>query len=163
MFWLFNWGNKSVAKPKNSNSTFVFLKNPTYIFYESLDLGLNILIRLILVQVGSLKDSKMQWINPAMKSSQNHLLLNPLVKNQVSIRKGDQKQSKVCTLGGVKSLVSRYIEGYSFWGIAETASRAESGQLQFWSQPSEILNLRSWYTSETVAFNIPRYQTFDTP
>ena len=23
----------------------------------------------------------------------------------------------VCILGGVKSLVSRYIEGYSFWGI----------------------------------------------
>ena len=23
----------------------------------------------------------------------------------------------VCTIGGVKSLVSRYIEGYSFWSI----------------------------------------------
>ena len=27
--------------------------------------------------------------------------------------------------------------------FAETANRADSGQLQFWSQPSEILNLRS--------------------
>ena len=26
MFWLFNWGNKSVAKPKNNNSTSIFLK-----------------------------------------------------------------------------------------------------------------------------------------
>ena len=61
---------------------------------------------------------------------------------------------RVHTLGGVKSLVSRYIEGYSFWGIrgpqAETANRAESGQLQFWSEPSEILNLRSSNTPKTV-------------
>ena len=27
--------------------------------------------------------------------------------------------------------------------LAETASWADSGQLQFWSEPSEILNLRS--------------------
>ena len=45
----------------------------------------------------------------------------------------------VCTLGDVKSLVSR----------------AESGQLQFWSEPSEILNLRSSNTPKTVAFAIP--------
>ena len=32
----------------------------------------------------------------------------------------------------------------------ETANRAESGQLQFWSKPSEILNLRSSNTLETV-------------
>ena len=38
---------------------------------------------------------------------------------------------------------------------AETASWADSGQLQFWSEPSEILNLRSPNTHETVAFNIP--------
>ena len=67
--------------------------------------------------------------------------------------------SKLCSLGGIKSLVSRYIEGYSFWGIrgpqAETANRAESGQLQFLSEPSEILNIRSSSTLETVAFSIP--------
>ena len=53
--------------------------------------------------------------------------------------------------------VSRYIEGHSFWSIwyTETATRADSGQLQFWSEPSEILNLRSQNTPETVAFNIP--------
>ena len=39
--------------------------------------------------------------------------------------------------------------------LAETANRAESGQLQFWSEPSEILNLRSSSTPETVAFTIP--------
>ena len=37
----------------------------------------------------------------------------------------------------------------------ETANRADSGQLQFWSKPSEILNVRSPSTSETVAFTIP--------
>ena len=62
---------------------------------------------------------------------------------------------------GVKSLVIRYIEGYS---LAETANRAESGQLQFWSEPSEILNLRSSNTPETVAFNIPQgLKKCDTP
>ena len=33
--------------------------------------------------------------------------------------------------------------------------RQPTGQLQFWSEPSEILNLRSSNTSETVVFNIP--------
>ena len=36
---------------------------------------------------------------------------------------------------------------------SETADRADSGQ--FWSEPSEILNLRSSNTPETVAFTIP--------
>ena len=63
-------------------------------------------------------------------------------------------------------MVSRYIEGYLKFKISEgsdqnlavsveTANRAESGQLQFWSKPSEILNLRSSNTPETVAFTIP--------
>ena len=38
--------------------------------------------------------------------------------------------------------------------LAETANRAESGQLQFWSEPSEILSLRSSNTPEAVAFTI---------
>ena len=38
---------------------------------------------------------------------------------------------------------------------AETANRADSGQLQFWSEPSEISKLRSSNTPETVAFTIP--------
>ena len=38
---------------------------------------------------------------------------------------------------------------------AETANRAESGQPQFWSEPSEILNLGSSNTPKTVAFTIP--------
>ena len=46
--------------------------------------------------------------------------------------------------------------------LAETANRAESGQLQFWSEPSEILILRASNTPEPVTFNIPWYQTFDT-
>ena len=37
----------------------------------------------------------------------------------------------------------------------ETDNRAESGQLQFWSEPSEIFNLRSLNTPETVSFTIP--------
>ena len=31
----------------------------------------------------------------------------------------------------------------------------DSGQVQFWSEPSEILNLRSSNTPEAVAFTIP--------
>ena len=53
--------------------------------------------------------------------------------------------------------VSKYIEGHSFWSIwgpSETTNWADSGQLQFWSEPSEILNLRFLNTPETVAFNI---------
>ena len=38
---------------------------------------------------------------------------------------------------------------------AETANRADSGQLQFWSEPFEILNVRFSCTPETVAFTIP--------
>ena len=60
----------------------------------------------------------------------------------------------VCMLGVSPSLVSGYCEGYSFWST-ETANRADSGQLQFWSEPSDILNLRSSITTETVAFTIP--------
>ena len=44
----------------------------------------------------------------------------------------------------------------------KTANRADSGQLQFWSKPSEILNVRS-STPETVAFTIPWYQTWWNP
>ena len=75
--------------------------------------------------------------------------------------------------------VSRYIEGYSLviedlkfkisegsdqsWlcpvgclSLTETANRAaEPGQLQFLSEPSEILNLRSSNTPETVALTQP--------
>jgi hypothetical protein len=36
----------------------------------------------------------------------------------------------------------------------EAANRAEPGQLQFWSEPSEILNLRSSNTPETVLVSI---------
>jgi hypothetical protein len=32
---------------------------------------------------------------------------------------------------------------------------SDSGELQFWSEPSEILNVRSSNTPETVAFTIP--------
>ena len=58
------------------------------------------------------------------------------------------------TLEGVKSLVSRCTKGYS---LGETAKRAESGQLQFWSKPYEILNLRFSNTIETVLVSISRY------
>jgi hypothetical protein len=40
-------------------------------------------------------------------------------------------------------------------GIVKVTVSGESGQLQFWSEPSEILNLRSSNTPETVAFTIP--------
>ena len=42
------------------------------------------------------------------------------------------------------------------WLCPETSNRGESGQLQSWSEPSEILNLRSSDTPETVAL-IPNF------
>ena len=39
--------------------------------------------------------------------------------------------------------------------LAETANKAEAGKLQFWSESSEILNLRSSNTPETVDFTPP--------
>ena len=39
--------------------------------------------------------------------------------------------------------------------LAETANWAESGKHQFGSEPSEILNLRSSTTPETVSFMPP--------
>ena len=47
--------------------------------------------------------------------------------------------------------------------LAETANWAQSGKHQFWSEPSEILNLRSSITAEDVAFTPPWYQTWWNP
>ena len=52
-----------------------------------------------------------------------------------------KKLSCVCPVGCLSS--------------AETANRADSGQLQFWYKPSENLNVRSSNTPKTVAFTIP--------
>ena len=80
-----------------------------------------------------------------------------------------------CQKFGIKvywRLVSRVFEDLKFkisegsdqnWSCPETANRADSGQLQFWSEPSEILNVRSSRTPETVAFTIPWYQTWWNP
>jgi hypothetical protein len=66
--------------------------------------------------------------------------------------------------GGVKSTVSwvfedlkyKISEGYDQnWCFPDTANWAVSGKHQFWSEPSEILNLRSSTTPETVAFMPP--------
>jgi hypothetical protein len=67
--------------------------------------------------------------------------------------------SKVWYQGILKATVSGVFEDLKFkiseGCLAETVNRAESGQLQFWSELSEILNLRSSNTPETVAFTIP--------
>jgi hypothetical protein len=54
----------------------------------------------------------------------------------------------------IPAKINTYTRGFTKFGIAETANRADSGQLQFWSEPSEILNVRSSNTPETVAFTI---------
>ena len=53
---------------------------------------------------------------------------------------------KATVSGVVEDLKFKISEG------AETANWAESGKHQFGSEPSEILNLRSSTTPETVAF-----------
>ena len=52
-----------------------------------------------------------------------------------------KQRGRIGTLGVSPSLVSRYCEGYT--AKTETARWADSGHLQFWSEPAEILNLRS--------------------
>ena len=47
--------------------------------------------------------------------------------------------------------------------LAETANWAGSGNHQFWSEPSEIINLRSSNTPETVDFMPSWYQTWWNP
>ena len=60
--------------------------------------------------------------------------------------------------GRVKTTVSGVVEDLKF--KIETANCAESGKHQFWSEPSEILNLRSSTTPETVAFTLPWCKKF---
>ena len=76
--------------------------------------------------------------------------------------------------GGVNSTVSGVLEDLTFkilegsdqnWSCPESAllavstgqTGADSGQLQFWSEPSKILNVRSSSTPEHVVFTIPWY------
>ena len=59
------------------------------------------------------------------------------------------------TVSGVFEDLKFKISEGSDQSLAETANRADSGQLQFWSEPSEILKMRSSNTPETVAFTIP--------
>ena len=66
----------------------------------------------------------------------------------------------MCTGSGVlEDLAFKISEGsdQNWVSLAETASRADSGQLQFWSEPSDILKLRSSSTPEPAAFTIPWY------
>ena len=64
---------------------------------------------------------------------------------------------------GFEDLKFKISEGYNQnWCFPDSAQlavsaklRAESGKKQFWSEPSEILNLRSSTTPETVAFKPP--------
>ena len=80
-----------------------------------------------------------------------------LLSNRFTLENICNTSEHICMLGVSPSLVSRYCEGYSFWSLADTAAnRADTGQLQFWSEPS-VLNLWSSNTPETVAFTIPWY------
>ena len=58
--------------------------------------------------------------------------------------------------GGVKSIVSWVFEDLKF-KISEGYDQnwADSGKHQFWSEPSEILNLWSSNTPKTVGFTPP--------
>jgi len=50
--------------------------------------------------------------------------------------------------------VSGVFEDLKFKISEGSDQKAEPGQLQFWSEPSEILNVRSSSTPEPVAFTI---------
>ena len=95
------------------------------------------------------------------KKSQNNSRKNPITKESVHIQfLADPMEGKDIYLLGCVTFfqTSRYqaiLKATVFGVLAETANRSESGQLQFWSDPFEILNLRSSNTPETVAFNIP--------
>ena len=96
-----------------------------------------------------------------------YLWLLPKCHRQWIYRVGDSGDFGTSRYQGiVKATVSYMLQHLKFkisegldqnWSCPETANRAESGQLQFWSEPSEILNLRSSNTPETVVFNIPWY------
>ena len=58
---------------------------------------------------------------------------------------------KATVSGVVEDLKFKISEGY----LAETANWAQSGKHQFWSEPSEILDLRTSTTPEIVAFMPP--------
>ena len=62
----------------------------------------------------------------------------------------------------MKATISGVFEDLKF-KIAETANRADSGQLIFWSEPSEIFNVRSSSTPETVDFTHPDTKLGKTP
>ena len=77
------------------------------------------------------------------------------VKNLHSLLKIPLTMIRLCTLGVSPSLV---FEKATVFGVIEDLTfkiSEDSGQLQFWSEPSEILNIRSSSTLETVAFLIP--------
>ena len=57
--------------------------------------------------------------------------------------------------GILKATVSCVFEDLKFKISAVSAKWAESGKHHFWSKPSEVLNLRSSNTQETVAFMPP--------
>ena len=59
------------------------------------------------------------------------------------------------TVSGVFEDLKFKISEGSDQSLAETANRADSGQHQFWSEPPEILNVRTSSTLETTAITIP--------
>ena len=61
---------------------------------------------------------------------------------------GKWVMTKVCTVGDSGFFRLQGILNLKF-------QKADSGQFQFWSEPSEISKLRSSNTPETVAFTIP--------
>ena len=60
---------------------------------------------------------------------------------------------KVYTLEVSPILVSRYCEDYRFWSTWGPYNWTDSGHLQFWSEPSEILNLKVLKYSRNCSLN----------
>ena len=69
-----------------------------------------------------------------------------------------QLNDKISTKLYAKIFKFMYIRVCQKFGIkVYSRLQADSGQLQFWSEPSEILKIRSSNTPQSVNFNIPWY------
>ena len=124
-----------------------------------------------------------QWQNTWMLFISWHMIYMVLGKKQlITIHPYTQGNLTRLPIMGFTKFSIKEAWSLQFWGCLRTLNLkfqkartkievvlglpcwlSQSGQLQFWFEPSEILNIRSWNTPETLAFTIPWYQTWWNP